>query len=61
MRPPRNLHRTSTTVLSAAMLVLGVAMIVRAVIAHGGVLAVGVVFGLLFVAAGVGRLWVARQ
>ncbi len=46
--------------LSAVMLVLGVAMIVRAVTAGGGVLAVGVVFGALFVAAGLGRLWVGE-
>jgi hypothetical protein len=54
-------HRRATLILSAAMLVLGLAMIVRALTAGGGPLAVGVVFGLLFVAAGVGRLWVARQ
>jgi hypothetical protein len=61
MRAPRDLHRTSTQILSLAMLLIGIAMIVRAVTAGGGVLAVGVVFGLLFVAAGAGRLWVARQ
>ena len=55
------MHRTTTRILSAAMLVLGVAMIVRALTAGGGPLAVGVVFGLLFVAAGVGRLWVANR
>jgi hypothetical protein len=42
------------------MLVIGVALIVRALAAGGGALAVGVVFGTLFVAAGLGRLWVAR-
>jgi hypothetical protein len=61
MNRPRNVHRTGTVVLSLAMLLLGLAMIVRAVVAGGGVLAVGVIFGLLFVAAGAGRLWVARQ
>ena len=60
MPAPREVHRRSTQVLSVAMLVLGVAMIVRAVTAGGGVLAVGVVLGVLFVAAGLGRLWVAR-
>jgi hypothetical protein len=54
-------HRRATIVLSAAMLVIGVALIVRALAAGGGALAVGVVFGLLFVAAGAGRLWVTRQ
>jgi hypothetical protein len=61
MRRSSGIHRAGTVILSAAMLVLGIAMIVRAVTAGGGVLAVGVVFGLLFVAAGAGRLWVARQ
>jgi len=42
------------------MLVIGVALIVRALAGGGGALAVGVVFGALFVAAGLGRLWVAR-
>ena len=61
MGAPRNVHRSSTRVLSVAMILLGLAMIVRAVSAGGGILAVGVVFGVLFVAAGAGRLWVARQ
>jgi hypothetical protein len=43
------------------MLLLGLAMIVVAVAAGGGVLARGVVVGLLFVAAGAGRLWVASK
>jgi hypothetical protein len=53
-------HRTATLVLSGAMVVLGLAMIVRALAGGGGPLAVGVIFGALFVAAGVGRWWVAR-
>jgi hypothetical protein len=43
------------------MLVLGLAMIVVALAAGGGVLARGVVLGAPFVAAGGGRLWVARR
>jgi hypothetical protein len=54
-------HRRATQILSLAMLVIGLAMIVRAVTAGGGPLAVGVVFGALFVAAGAGRLWVAGR
>jgi hypothetical protein len=60
MRTARDAHRTGTRILSVAMLVIGLAMIVRAVAGGGGPLAVGVVFGALFVAAGAGRLWVAR-
>ena len=55
------MHRTTTRILSLAMLVLGVAMIVVALAAGGGPLAKGVVLGLLFVAAGGGRLWVASR
>ena len=43
------------------MVVLGVAMIVRTLAAGGGPLALGIVLGLLFVAAGAGRLWVERR
>jgi hypothetical protein len=61
MGAPRNVHRAATQVLSTAMLVLGLAMIVVAVAAGGGVLARGVVVGVLFVLAGAGRLWVAGR
>jgi hypothetical protein len=54
-------HRTATQILSSAMLLLGLAMIVVAVVAGGGVLARGVILGLLFVAAGAGRLWIAGR
>jgi hypothetical protein len=58
---PRNLHRTATSALSAAMLVIGVALIVSTIARGGGPLAVGVLMGVLFVAAGAGRLYVARM
>jgi hypothetical protein len=61
MRAPRDLHRTSTRILSTVLLVLGVAMIVVTVAAGGGPLASGVLLGLLFAAAGAGRLWVASR
>jgi hypothetical protein len=61
MRAPRDLHRTSTRILSTALLVLGLAMIAVTVAGGGGPLAKGILLGLLFAAAGAGRLWVARQ
>ena len=61
MRAPRELHRTTTRVLSLAMLLLGLAMIAVALVGGGGPLATGVLLGLLFVAAGAGRIWVSRQ
>jgi hypothetical protein len=50
-----------TQVLAVAMIVIGIAMIVRAISAGGGALAVGVVLGLLFAAAGGLRLYAARS
>jgi hypothetical protein len=61
MRAPRDLHRTSTRILSTVLLVLGLGMIVVTVAAGGGPLATGVLVGLLFAAAGAGRLWVASR
>jgi hypothetical protein len=55
------LHRTATQILSTAMLLIGIAMIVVAFAAGGGILSRGLLLGALFVAAGAGRLWVARQ
>jgi len=51
----------ATLVLSSLMVVIGLAMIVRAIAAGGGPLALGVVLGILFVAAGAGRLYVERR
>jgi len=53
------IHRLGTRILSVAMLVLGLALIVQS-LAHGGPAWVRLVIGLLFVAAGVGRLYVLR-
>ena len=47
--------------LPLVMIVLGVAMVVRAVSGGGGPLALGVLIGVLFVLAGAGRLYVERR
>lgn len=54
---PRDVHRGATRILSLAMIVLGLAMIVTTVSRGGGPLALGLVLGLLFIAAGLGRLY----
>jgi hypothetical protein len=54
---PRDLHRSATLVLSAAMLVLGLAIIVVTLANGGGPLALGMVMGVLFAGAGAGRLY----
>jgi hypothetical protein len=54
--------RTSASqLLSAAMVLIGVAMIARTLSAGGGAIAIGIVFGVLFVAAGAGRLLLERR
>ena len=46
--------------MSAVMVLLGVGMLVATIVFGGGPLAIGVLLGLLFVAAGAGRLYLAR-
>jgi hypothetical protein len=46
-----------TLLLSASMVVVGLAMLVRTLSAGGGPLTLGIVLGLLFVAAGAGRFY----
>lgn len=53
----RGIHRALTLALSAAMVVIGLSMLVRTLGAGGGPLALGVVLGVLFVAAGAGRFY----
>jgi uncharacterized protein (DUF58 family) len=58
MPEPRDVHRGTTTVLSTILILLGVAMIVRTLAAGGSGLAFGLLLGVLFIAAGLGRLYV---
>lgn len=43
------------------MILIGFGLVIRTLILGGGIFAIGVIMGLLFVAAGCGRLWVARR
>jgi hypothetical protein len=52
--------RGATRLLSVAMLVIGVAIIVRTIAEGGGALALGLLVGVLFVGAGAGRLYAER-
>jgi hypothetical protein len=49
--------RALTLLTSGLMVFLGVAIVVRTIDAGGGPGALGILLGVLFVAAGVGRLW----
>ncbi len=57
----RDVHRSGTQLLSVALILIGIALIVRTIVAGGGAIAFGVVLGVLFVAVGAGRLWIARR
>jgi hypothetical protein len=50
-----------THVLPALMVVIGIALIVRTLVAGGGALAIGIVFGVLFLVAGAGRLYLEAR
>jgi hypothetical protein len=51
----------SARLLSAVLLVVGVAMVASALARGGGALALGVVLGTLLALLGAGRLWLARR
>jgi hypothetical protein len=61
MPDPRQVHQASSLVLSAAMVVIGVAMLAVTLSNGGGPLAIGTILGVLFVVAGGGRLWLTRR
>jgi hypothetical protein len=58
MPDPTRIHRNATSTMSAIMVVIGVAIVVRTIIAGGGALATGILIGGLFIAAGGLRLYV---
>jgi hypothetical protein len=61
MPDPRQLHHRSTHVLSIAMVVIGAALVLRTLTSGGGVLAVGVLLGVCFAAAGGARLYLQAR
>lgn len=60
-RSARTARSGATVVLSALLVLIGIAIVARTAAAGGGGLAVGFVVGVLFVLAGAGRIWVARR
>ncbi|MFL5815973.1 MAG: hypothetical protein ACJ76L_00065 [Conexibacter sp.] len=60
MPDPRQLHRSTTRLLSLAMIVIGVLLVVRT-LAGGGGLALGLILGVLFVAAGGARIYLQTR
>ena len=54
----RQVHRTATMVFSLLMLAIGLALVVETVVGHGSAISPRMLLGVLFIAAGVGRLYV---
>jgi hypothetical protein len=54
----RGIHRYGTVVLSLLMAAIGVALVGQAVSAHGSVVSGRLLLGVLFLAAGLGRLYI---
>ena len=61
MPTPQDVRRATTPIFSVALILIGIALVVRTLAAGGGALAVGLLLGVLFVAAGAGRLYVSRK
>jgi hypothetical protein len=57
----RGVHRYSTVALSLIMAAIGVALAVQALSGHGGVISGRLLLGVLFMAAGVGRLYLESR
>jgi hypothetical protein len=57
----RRIHRSATMALSTLMVLIGVALVVEAVDGHAGLLSPRALVGVLFLAAGLGRLYVEAR
>ena len=61
MRDKRPTRGTATITFSVLMIFIGIALIVRTLLAGGGALATGLILGLLFIGAGAGRIYLRRM
>ncbi len=57
----RTVHRSGTVLLSVAMVAIGLALIGQILAGTGTVLSARMLLGLLFLAAGVARLYLERK
>lgn len=61
MSSSKGIGASGTRLLAPLIALLGVAMIIRTLGAGGGIASAGVLFGAVFVAIGLGRLYLARR
>lgn len=57
----KQIHRTSVRIFSVVFILVGAAIIARTLTSGGGVLALGVVLGLMFIVLGLARLVMSRR
>ncbi len=57
----RQVHRSGTLLLSLAMAAIGIALIAQVLSGDGGVLSARLLIGVLFLAAGVARMYLERK
>jgi hypothetical protein len=58
---PNEGYQLAVRIFSVTIIGFGVAILIVTLARGGGPLAVGVLFGLLFIALGAGRLWLSRR
>jgi hypothetical protein len=61
MSDQRQFHRAATVVLSLVMIVIGVGLVVETITGHGSAVSPRMLLGVLFVAAGAGRIYLQAK
>jgi hypothetical protein len=61
MSSPERIYHGSTLVLSVIFIALGLVILARTLSGGGGPASVGTILGVIFVAIGAGRLWIATR
>ena len=61
MPEPRDIHRQASNALSLVLIALGVAIVVRTLAGGSDGFALGYLMGPLFIAAGVGRIYINKR
>jgi hypothetical protein len=61
MASPERVYRGSVRAFSVAFVIIGLVLLAVTLGAGGGPLSVGTILGVVFVAVGVGRLWISAR
>jgi hypothetical protein len=61
MSSPERIYHGSIRAFSFVFIVLGVVILVATLAAGGGPLSIGTLLGVIFIAIGAGRLWIATR